>query len=184
MPANLREIWTDISIPFGGIDTQSIFFQFYHHGEVVVRQKIHHTELVTLMAKGEFSIFRDEIQDVCVFRQGEKDVRTFHAFVVFSTEKYFFSIERYYKYISIQCSTSIADVVRLHNGKPRDYHYLETEVAQGQGSVWDLIRILLQKKIFQRKYHHFKRNCQIFAALVYKNTNSEGKTFKKYRIVQ
>lgn len=183
MSAKLRSFWRKLCAPWGGIDSQSLFFQLYHEGEFA-RQKIHHSEFVTWMAKGEFHMFKEEIVLINVFREGGKDQRLSHAFVVFSTENYFFSIERLYYGILLQCSTNIEDVVNRRNGISRDDYHLESGLTLGQDSVWDMLRVMLTKKIFKEKYNYFTRNCQVFAALVFKHFNAEGKTFQKYQIIQ
>ena len=130
----------------------------------------------------------DPIEKIAVFRHipesaaGWESRRIYHAFVVLNTKDRFYSIERDLEGITIRRSTDYNDVAcpeEESSGKD-GYEQQETQWAQGNGTVGDLI-LFVKEEVLIERYNMFLRNCQHFSAKVFKHFNNEGKTFKKYR---
>lgn len=166
---------------FGGLDSQRLFFILYEE-ENIVREKVPFTDLPLLVEGGGTPEFNAEIEKICVYRDGPKDSRLFHAFVVFKTANYYYTIERWAHHISLQRSKLMQEVVGNYNGHERkNGFHRETDWVGGKGTVWGVIALLLREQVFEHKFNGFTNNCQKFAALVFKHSNSEDATFHRYQ---
>ena len=124
----------------------------------------------------------DEVKKISVFRVGHQaNSRAFHAFVVFQTGNYCYSIERFSGGICMQRSKKIEEVCCSFSSW--QYGGLqETEWINGKGTVGDVIRTLIsEENVLSETFNIFTRNCQCFAALVFQKFNSDGKKFRRYR---
>lgn len=176
----LPEFLENIPGFFGRKDTQSIDFVYYILDNAV-RKTIDPNEIVTLMANGDYRIFSEPIQDIAVYRSGKRGKRIFHSYVVFTTTSFCYSIERWDKFVRIQCATTLDKVIEFDAEEPRGLFYRETDWAQGHGNIWDMIRVIMQKKVFKKKFNLLTRNCQVFSEIVFKYCTSERIKFYKYR---
>lgn len=167
---------------FGKKDKQSLNFVFFDEGNKVNCVRVHHTELADCIANDDdyLSDMNDQIEKLCVYREGKVTSRQFHAFVLMKTKNYYYTIERWADCVSLQRSRTMNDVVFFDKTRKRS-PIRETEWASGKGSICDVVQLLLDKKLFETKYHMYFRNCQMFVALVFKHCNADGKKFKKYR---
>lgn len=165
---------------FGQKDEQCLTFVRFIKDNKVNFARVHHTKLSECLSLECLADWDDPIEKITVYREGKITSRQFHAFVLMVTKKYYYSIERWATYVSLQCSTSMDDVIYFDKARKRS-PIRETEWATGRGTVADVVRLLLEKKLFEKKYQIYFRNCQLFAALVFKNFNSDGLKLKKYR---
>jgi len=105
------------------------------------------------------------------------DFVMYHAYVVFKTKKWWWSIEKNSGNVTIQRSKKKEAVVDRYRRVSRNtplFNRPEAK-ARGRGSVRDLIDILWRKDLLYKPYNVFDENCKHFAAIVFKHTNSEGK---------
>lgn len=167
----------------GSADTQSLHLCFIHEKEKIVDGLFHYSKLSTALENGKFHGLVDEkIQKICVYRQGSGKSRSYHAFTVLKTKNFYYSIDRVMDFISIQRSAVMNDVVQNYNLKQRRGTISqETNWAEGKGSVWDIIDLLLKTKTLEKRFNYFIRNCQELAAKIYKNFNTQGLKLKKYQ---
>ena len=124
----------------------------------------------------------DQVEKISVFRVGDQaKTRAFHAFVVFQTKSFSYSVERFSSGICMQRSKKNEDVCCSFYDWS-DGGLRETEWVNGKGTVGDVIRTLIaEENVLSETFNIFTRNCQCFAALVFQKFNSEGKTFRRYR---
>ena len=166
---------------FGSADTQKLDLMIYNGGELS-RNEIPHKILPFFLES--LDEFDDQIEKICVYRDGHVKSRTFHAFVVIQTREHYYSIERFPTGISVQQSTNLT-VVTHHGGESRvgfsGFISRETDWMDGKGTVLDVLKFLANRKMFKKKYNVINQNCQTLCSLVFKNWNSEGGTFRKYR---
>ncbi len=154
---------------FGGLDKQSLTYVFYDEG-------------LFSSFFSELDVFLNyKVTWIAVFRDGKLNDRTAHAFVVFQTDKYSYSVERGLTGVVMQISENIEDVIFSYRGRKRQGYIRETDWVDGEGTVGDLVE-LIKRKVLLEKYHLFLRNCQTFASLILKKCSKEGKTFHKYRV--
>lgn len=166
---------------FGGLDSQKLYFILYGSDEIM-REKVSYTKLDLLADDVETSELNARIEKICVYREGPKGCRLYHAFVVFKTATYYYTLERWAHHVSLQRSTSFPQIVAKYNEKDRDDGvYRETAWAEGKGTVWDVIALLLKEQVFDQKFNAFTNNCQVFAAPIYNNFNNVGAIFHKYQ---
>ncbi len=158
---------------FGELDNQKISCTFYRNGRGVYFE---FPASLTI-----FPTSNDKVIKIAVFRDGNAKDRTAHAFVVFQTNNYYYSVERYPEGIFMQMSKNIDDVVLSMEGHRRNEFMRETKWVDGKGTVGDVIN-LIKQKILPKKYNIFIRNCQTFAAYILKKVSLQGKTFHKYRV--
>lgn len=103
------------------------------------------------------------------------DFLMFHAFVVFETETWWWSIEKNNENVTIQRSKKLSSVLHQYRHVQRIRPVKLVMKAHGKGSVRDLIDILWQKNLLNKPYDVIKENCKYFAANVFNHTNGEGK---------
>ena len=103
------------------------------------------------------------------------DFLMYHAFVVFETETWWWSIEKNNENVTIQRSKKLSRVLHQYRRVQRIRPIKLVMKARGRGSVRDLIDILWRKDLLYKPYNVFDENCKHFAAIVFKHTNSEGK---------
>lgn len=128
--------WKTLHANFAGVDTQSIL-SVQNFIRKVYRETINHSKLVAFMTEWKLEGFRGQIEYVSVFRDGDRDDRFGHTFVVFKTSTFYFSIERLYNGIMLQCSPTIEleEVIERRNRYSRYNPYQETDWADGQDST-------------------------------------------------
>jgi hypothetical protein len=158
---------------FGELDMQQISYTFYRNGGGFYSG---FSASLTI-----FPTLKDKVTYIAAFRDGNAKDRTAHAFVVFQTNNYYYSVERYPEGIVTQMSKNIDDVISSMEGQKRDEFMQETKWVDGKGTVGDVIN-LIKQKILPKKYNIFIRNCQTFAAFILKNVSLKVKTFHKYLV--
>lgn len=95
----------------------------------------------------------------------------YHAFLVFKTENWYWSIEKNTQGLTIQRSKDMKTVVNYYRRAKRTTGMtsntdiqLVDEILQGQGgSMRGLLYSIWKKEFLLEKYHLLKSNCQIFA---------------------
>ena len=127
----------------------------------------------------------EQIWRVSIYRHPLNDwqlteMYMYHAFVVFETEKWWWSIEKNEENVTIQRSKKIEyvrDKYRRHN-RPTVYvahgqlgHKLS---AKGKGSVQDLVNFLWMKDHVREGYNFLFANCKYFARDVFNETNGDN----------
>lgn len=165
---------------WGQKDKQCLKFVVYEEGKEVSYDSVPHTQIAEFISKESLADMNDPIEKITVYREGKITSRRFHAFVLMKTRNYYYTIERWADCVSLQRSVSMNDVVFFDKERERS-PIRETEWADGKGTIWDVVRLLLEVKLFETKYHMFFRNCQMFVALVFKHFNADGKKFKIYK---
>lgn len=99
----------------------------------------------------------------------------YHAFVVFETEFWWWSIEKNDAGITLQRSKRKNSVLYEYRRESRVKPITLVMTAKGRGSVSDLVDLLWTQDHLNRTYHFLLENCKYFAAAVFNQTNSEGK---------
>ena len=163
---------------FGQKDEQSLAYVRFTQDKI--GQKVHNTKLAGCLSLECLADWNDPIEKITVYREGKITSRRFHAFVLIKTKQNYYTIERWTTFVSLQTSTFMDDVVFFDKARKRS-PIRETEWASGKGTGADVIRLLLEKKLFEQKYHIYFRNCQMFAAMLFKNFNADGLRLKKYQ---
>lgn len=168
---------------FGSLDIQSLNYILYdEHSKVTRTTKVHYKILPTSITIGQFFEFNENIETMCIYRNGKPTDRAFHAFVVIKTAEHYYSMERFPECISIQRSKKLKDVTKLHGGQTRGkFIARETDWVEGKGTVLDILTFLMKNKMFQKKYHVLFENCQMFCSLVFNKWNIKGMKFQMYR---
>lgn len=156
---------------FGDLDMQSLTYVSYDEG--LVSECFAELDVLPTL--------NDKVTKIAVFRDGKTNDRTSHVFVVFQTDNYFYSVERWPDGIVIQSSKDIEDVTFSLYGNKRKGYILETEWVDGEGTVNEVVKFI-EKTILLKTYHFFLRNCQTFAALIFKKFSKGEETFHKYRV--
>lgn len=172
---------------FGIGDLQCAHFTDYFNGRQINREEyVHYSRIGERFANGEkYGLITENIQRICVYRHGAGESRDYHAFVVLKTEQYYYSIERWCKYVAINRSNVLIDVVEnCHKDKRGGNVERETDWFEGKGTVWQVFQFIVAKKFLEQKFNILFRNCQVFASEIFKNFNNEGLKFRKYRKIQ
>lgn len=173
-----------IILAFGGGDSQSIHFFEYQNGVRITEDfAIHYSKIAEHLENGnKYGLNNEQIQRICVYRQGAGNFIGYHAFIVIKTERCYFSIERWPQYALVHKSNVLQDVVGNCGVSKRSGNVVrETDWFDGKGTVWQVFNLILEKKILEKKFNILFRNCQVFASHVLKNFNDEGVKFRKYR---
>lgn len=177
--------WLNRQSPLlGSADLQCIRFTCYQNGEMIEKDEdLHYTKLAERLQNGvKYGLIDENIEQICVYRQGARKSRMYHAFVVLKTEEHYYSIERWWKFVAINRSNILDDVVENGYERKRSKNVeRETDWVEGKGTVWEVIDFILDKKILEQKFNFMFRNCQIFSSVIFKNFNNSGIKLRKYR---
>jgi len=104
------------------------------------------------------------------------DSLLFHAFVVFETETWWWSIEKNNQNVTIQRSKKLDSVLHNYQRIQRIGPVKVVMKARGRGSVRDLIDTLWRKNLLIKSYDVMGESCKFFAVTVFNHTNGEAKT--------
>jgi len=104
------------------------------------------------------------------------DSLLFHAFVVFETETWWWSIEKNNQNVTIQRSKKLDSVLHNYQRIQRIGPVKVVMKARGRGSVRDLIDTLWRQNLLNKPYDVIEENCKYFTANVFNHTNGEAKT--------
>lgn len=103
------------------------------------------------------------------------DYFLYHAFIVFETQYWWWSIEKNNENITVQRSKKLNYVLDHYRRQKRIRQIRLVMSARGQGSIRDLCALLNKQDHLNRPYHLLFNNCKDFAANVFNSSNSEGK---------
>ena len=103
------------------------------------------------------------------------DYLVFHAFLVFETVTWWWSIEKNNENVTIQRSKKLSSILYEYRRVRRVRPVRLVMKAAGRGSVRDLIEILWRMNHLNKGYDIIRENCKYFAANVFNHTNSQGK---------
>ena len=134
----------------------------------------------------ELTDAKEPILKVSIYRNPLYDwqptnIFLYHAFVVFETEKWWWSIEKNDESVTIQRSKEIDFVRDKYRRKDRLPVTLARGVtgrrlsAKGRGSVADLIHLLWANDHVRSDYDFLTKNCKHFAADVFDETNGDNR---------
>ena len=105
----------------------------------------------------------------------------YHAFVVFQTKCYWWSIEKNTEGITIQRSLFSKNVIQKYRQKERTSNILNKVSliiqAKGKGRVKDLIDLIYHKDLLFKDYSVIDNNCKNFAETIFNECNCEGKIY-------
>ncbi len=97
-----------------------------------------------------------------------------HAFVVFKTPRYWWSIEKDMECILLQRSENQSDILQYNIRCRRpDPVTVKEDKAKGRGLVEDLIFNVWQWRRSDKAYNLLYSNCQYFANVAFNCVNSE-----------
>lgn len=169
---------------FGLRDLQCLNFTEYRNGVKITEDAdTHYSKIPEHFENGnKYGLKNEHIKEICVYRHGDGSYREYHAFVVIKTERNYFSIERWCKYVAVNKSNRLRDVVDncFKNNRTGNIQR-ETDWLDAKGTVWQVFDLILEKQILEKRFNYMFRNCQVFAALLLKNFSDEGVKFRKYR---
>lgn len=105
-------------------------------------------------------------------------IMIYHAFIIFKTKSWWWSIEKYTDGITIQRSKKLESVRDFCRRIKRTTGIRSVELhttAIGKGTVNDVFFYLWRKNELNKPYQITKQNCQDFANVIFNGTNNEDK---------
>lgn len=109
---------------------------------------------------------------LATFQPKAVDVIGYHAFVVMKSEHWWWSIDRHFSCVTIQCSSSFEGVVRNLKGVPRKTTKIMYQATAKSGSMVDVINFLHVKRLFA-PYDLLFFNCKNVAEAVYNHFRAQ-----------
>lgn len=94
------------------------------------------------------------------------DVLGYHAFVVIKGERFWWSIDKHSRCVTLQCSSNYDDVAKYLKGVPRNTVNIACKVPAKSGSMIDVIDFLHLKRLLAY-YDLFFFNCKKVAEKIY-----------------
>jgi hypothetical protein len=106
----------------------------------------------------------------------------YHAFIVITSENWFFSIEATDQHIVMQRSKKLSLLLQMVEDEKRYTTPLRrtpkcARDAKGKGHVRDIVARMYKEERVLQTYNIISRNCKDLAKWIYDNFNSEGQTY-------
>lgn len=154
----------------GGKWTHTIYFDPDADKTIGKTYQIRDDELIdrlgTLVDPGE-AIIKIFAYKTPLFKIQLTSLTMYHAFIIFETDKWWWSIEKDGEGIVIQRSKLLSAVKCKQRQKSRGSRISLVKEDKGRGSVEDLISWLFEKNELNHRYHFLFSNCKTFAKGVF-----------------
>lgn len=169
------------SAGFGGIWKYTLYFdpradQPVEEGYLITDEELR-VKFIQLLDASE-EILKVRIYTNPLYKWQFTQFILYHAFIVFETQNWWWSIEKNAQGLTIQRSKTLNSIKQYYRRIERTSGIRSVELfkeATGKGTVSDLVHYLWRKDELNKSYLFIYRNCQDFVNVVFNGTNAEGK---------